>query len=295
MMPRTVEPAENAKARERRLHRRKQLLFPWIKLGEDNAGIILDISENGLAMQAVKSLADVELLSIRFQLSESQSWVETRGRIAWVNASKHTAGVEFVGLPGEARNKIRQWTPLTLHPRGPAEGPLLDDPIGSLNNVRPTRQPEGTSVLSKPERPARFDARRMRHTTTVLLLLSALFLVGSWFQRAETNQGTKVRAAAKAGDYSPSTNTLHATISPKTPSSEPRFVLQVAAMTHEESAQSLVESLLKRNLTAFVSRRESDRFYRVLVGPFSDADSTLRAKEQLKQLGFDSFRTQLSN
>src|ERR1700693_144650 len=100
-MPDTVQSAENPGTSERRLRPRKQLLFPWIQLGADNGGIILDISESGLAMQAVRSLADGELPAMRFQLSESQTWIETRGRIAWISASKNTAGVEFVGLPEE--------------------------------------------------------------------------------------------------------------------------------------------------------------------------------------------------
>jgi len=62
-------------------------------------------------------------------------------------------------------------------------------------------------------------------------------------------------------------------------------------MTHEENAAALAESLQQKNFAAFVSRHENDRFYRVLVGPFSDVDSTLKIKEQLKNQGFEAFRT----
>jgi hypothetical protein len=129
------QSAENPGTSERRLHPRKQLLFPWIQWGANNGGIILDISESGLAMRPVRSLADGESSAMRFQLSESETLIETRGRIAWISASKKTAGVEFVGLPEEARNKIREWIPLTLHPSGSAEEkPVID--------VLPTREPE---------------------------------------------------------------------------------------------------------------------------------------------------------
>jgi hypothetical protein len=43
------------------------------------AASFFDISESGLAMRAARSLADGELQAMRFQLSESQTWIETRG------------------------------------------------------------------------------------------------------------------------------------------------------------------------------------------------------------------------
>lgn len=62
-------------------------------------------------------------------------------------------------------------------------------------------------------------------------------------------------------------------------------------MTHEENAEAPAESLQQKNFPAFVYRREYDRFYRVFVGPFNDVDSTLRVTEQLKEQGFEAFRT----
>jgi hypothetical protein len=70
-MPDTVQSSKNPRTPERRLRPRKQLWFPCIQLGAANGGIILDISESGLAMRAARSVADDQLLAIRFQLSES--------------------------------------------------------------------------------------------------------------------------------------------------------------------------------------------------------------------------------
>src|SRR5271170_8179028 len=105
----TVQSAENPGASERRLHPRQQLWFPRIQLGDHNGGIVLNISERGLAMMVVRSLADDPLRQIRFQLSETSAWVETQGRIAWVSGSKTTAGVEFVDLPDEGHIRIMKW------------------------------------------------------------------------------------------------------------------------------------------------------------------------------------------
>jgi hypothetical protein len=372
-MPDTAQSAADPGTLERRLHPRKELLFPWIKLGIDNGGIILNISESGLAMQAVRSLAEGELPAMRFQLSESENWIETPGRIAWISASKHMAGVEFVGLPEEARNKIRQWIPLTLHPNGSAEANPPGEKSEPVKDVPPTREPESTIFVPEIAMTARIDEhqsqrsiaedptgvlsgtaetqdaetvspdirdksaqpaviRNARHETSpqlylsyqkatpsreisdrgrttgsrelgrpiglavaaTVMLVSAFFFLGYRFRRTgNSGQGTEVRtAAAKAADYSSNsfTNPTDPSANPKLPLDQPSFVLQVGAMTYEKNAIALAESLQQRNFPAFVSRHENDRFYRVVVGPFSDVDSTLRVKEELKKQGFEAFR-----
>ena len=341
-MPDTVRSSENPRTSERRLHPRKQLWFPYIHLGADNGGIILDISESGLAMQALRSLADSQLPAMRFQLSESRTWIETRGRIAWISASKKRVGVEFVGLPEEARNQIRQWVPWTLHPSRSAEEDPLGEQIEPAKNILPASEPETGILVPEPETTGHVDENQGRHSNAedpagvlpttaetqdaetvslqirdkssdrgrtagsrksrkrtgvflaTVLLLSAFFLLASRFHRnGNSSQGTEVRAAAKVAELSPdsSANPKTLSVDPSLPLDQPGFVLQVGAMTHEENADALAESLRQRNFTVIVSRSGTSRFYRLVVGPYSDVDSTLRVKEQLKKQGFDALRT----
>jgi septal ring-binding cell division protein DamX len=70
---------------------------------------VLNISEHGLAMRVVNGLADDEFTELRFQVCQSTDWVETRGRIAWVDDPRTTVGVEFVDLPSEGRNVLEKW------------------------------------------------------------------------------------------------------------------------------------------------------------------------------------------
>ncbi len=63
-------------------------------------------------------------------------------------------------------------------------------------------------------------------------------------------------------------------------------VLQVGAMTLEDNADALAQDLQQRNFPAFVFKRGTDGFYRVAVGPYSDARSTVRAKKELDRQGF---------
>ena len=59
------------------------------------------------------------------------------------------------------------------------------------------------------------------------------------------------------------------------------FVLQVAALSEQENANTLAESLRLKNFPVFVSKLSADRFYRVLVGPY-DERSLRQAKSTLK-------------
>ena len=108
-----------ARRTERRYSPRQRVLFACIQLDDDNGGLILDISERGLSLQAVAILAHHELGRMRFQLSPSQPWIDTQGRIVWIGASLKTAGVEFIGLADEARNQIKHWIALELQANEP--------------------------------------------------------------------------------------------------------------------------------------------------------------------------------
>jgi cell division septation protein DedD len=63
-------------------------------------------------------------------------------------------------------------------------------------------------------------------------------------------------------------------------------VLQVGAMKVEENADTMAQDLQKRNFPAFVFRHGGDQLYKVAVGPYSDADATVKVKENLEKQGF---------
>jgi c-di-GMP-binding flagellar brake protein YcgR len=95
---------------ERRRHKRI-LVSPqtFIKLGEHSAGIILNISEGGLALTSAEILTADHVAPMQFQLPESREWIETNGEVAWIVKSKTEAGIRFVNLPANTRKKIRKW------------------------------------------------------------------------------------------------------------------------------------------------------------------------------------------
>jgi sporulation related protein/PilZ domain-containing protein len=65
------------------------------------------------------------------------------------------------------------------------------------------------------------------------------------------------------------------------------FVLQVATMREERNALNLSHSLNQKDFPAFVVKDTHGPFYRVEVGPYSDADSARRDKSDLVRRGFE--------
>jgi cell division septation protein DedD len=72
----------------------------------------------------------------------------------------------------------------------------------------------------------------------------------------------------------------------------PAYVLQVAAMIHEENANALAALLRQENFPAFVVKPSTKRFYQVLVGPYNSADAATEVKNDLEKRGFKVIRTE---
>src|SRR5262250_2307008 len=95
---------------ESRAHRRTQVhSLAYIELSDENAGLILNISETGISVQAVQTLNSSYFPHMRFRLPGTEIPVEVAGKIVWQVKSKKEAGIEFVDPPGEVRTQIAQW------------------------------------------------------------------------------------------------------------------------------------------------------------------------------------------
>jgi len=64
------------------------------------------------------------------------------------------------------------------------------------------------------------------------------------------------------------------------------YTLQVAALTKEADALDLATQLQKKKFPAFVLSPQADKYYRVQVGPYSDAKAADAARKGLEGAGF---------
>jgi hypothetical protein len=100
------------------LRRRAQLRFPmrslaYVRLDQNNGGVIRDLTENGMALQAVMPLRPGDQLPLRFELFSPRVKVETLGHVAWAD-SNGQAGISFTNVPDRLRRQIRDWMLLQM-------------------------------------------------------------------------------------------------------------------------------------------------------------------------------------
>jgi TonB family protein len=110
MAPMSTQTGSSLDGRDRRICARQQVKsLAYLDIGSDNGGIVLNISESGVAVHAVSVLPAEPLVDLRLQLPRSSKRLETKGKVAWTSSTKKEAGVEFIELPEEVRLEIRDW------------------------------------------------------------------------------------------------------------------------------------------------------------------------------------------
>ncbi|HEY6905052.1 MAG TPA: SPOR domain-containing protein [Candidatus Acidoferrales bacterium] len=270
-----------------------------VRCGESQCRLLFDLSEEGVAIDDLGSEISAQVIPLVFDLPGGHGHIQARGEIAWTSDSEKRTGLRFVDLADASRQQLRQWISATVFDttdlalaEEPAQPPLfLTHQTDSADFLAP--QPIPNEGLG------RYGAS---HYLTWLVLgtlslFSGVALVRHYLGGTESSWRTKeIMAAGKLPEIPLAGPIASANPSPVTtpflpptlPLSVPGFVLQIAAMKHEGNADALAKTLQKRNFPAFVFKRGANPFYRVAVGAFSDLDSAVRVKEQLKAQGFEA-------
>src|SRR6266566_4517968 len=91
----------------RRLYPRQTLRsLAYVKLDQSNGGIIRDLTESGMAIQAVGRLQPGQELDLRFELIAPRVRVDARGRVAWADSGGQ-AGIQFLGITLRMQRALR--------------------------------------------------------------------------------------------------------------------------------------------------------------------------------------------
>ena len=95
---------------ERRAESRTRISPPiYVSLDDANGGLAFNMSEDGLALTAGRSISSDDRMALRIQIPDSEGWVEVSGQLAWSSESGKTAGITFIGLSEDSRQRIRDW------------------------------------------------------------------------------------------------------------------------------------------------------------------------------------------
>ncbi|HEX6805328.1 MAG TPA: PilZ domain-containing protein [Terriglobales bacterium] len=103
-----VVPEVQAVPRRRQYPRTTLRSLAYVKIDQGNGGIVRDLTESGIAIQAVAPLRAGQEVLLRFDLLSPRVRVEAHGTVCWAESGGQ-AGVQFSGLPPRTRNALRDW------------------------------------------------------------------------------------------------------------------------------------------------------------------------------------------
>lgn len=93
----------------RQIPRAKPYELVYVSLANQNRGIVIDASEDGLQFWADAPVEHEQgMLPMRFTFNPLDE-IETVGEIIWMDESKRTVGLRFNSLPEAERSDLRRW------------------------------------------------------------------------------------------------------------------------------------------------------------------------------------------
>ena len=130
---------------ERRLSiRQRPNDLAYLDIGTDNGGIVLDVSDEGMGLQAAVPIGSEKEIHLRIQLPNSSARIETAAKIIWLSPGNRQAGVHFENMSTEARIQILEWIRSQIVPQ--------DTPGNSTSKTTRASDSSQNPKLSRPNR-----------------------------------------------------------------------------------------------------------------------------------------------
>jgi hypothetical protein len=71
-------------------------------------GIVIDLTEQGMAVRSTESLVSNSLVDVWLSLPYSEHTIQCEGKVIWTDGMGR-AGVQFVQLPEATRRNLAEW------------------------------------------------------------------------------------------------------------------------------------------------------------------------------------------
>lgn len=120
------EDRRGAEHKQRQHFRHALASLAYVRLDHANGGIIRNISQAGVAIQAVGRLHAGQVVHLRFDLLRPKVRVEATGQVAWANEFGQ-AGIAFLNLPPRPERALKEW--------------LMTDLLAAASELAPSRAP----------------------------------------------------------------------------------------------------------------------------------------------------------
>ncbi|HSA93802.1 MAG TPA: PilZ domain-containing protein [Terriglobales bacterium] len=120
----------------------------YVNLDRSNGGIILNLNEHGMAVQAAAPVRAQAPVHVNFQLPGTRTFVDAAGEVCWTSASQ--AGIQFVELAEPERRRLKEALFDSLLTRCAAAHGVSTEP-----EPRVAGQADAASLATQPAEAAR--------------------------------------------------------------------------------------------------------------------------------------------
>ena len=303
---------------DRRLHPR---LIPdsalLVSVDRLRRAFLSDLSEGGMAFDGLVVEGGPSVVSVGFNLPDGGGPIDATAEVVWTCESRHRTGVRFLELAEECRQRLRGWLSARVVALESPHGARVWDSLGEVTGAarnwilqeigesgapEQSCQPaESASHASGSSGNLGFAERLASYRSAgvalgLVAVCSAFVTIGYYLPALSPAPKTvgHISAIESPPRFTPSGSITSVSESSGAvraidlPGKYEGFVLQVAAMAHQENAEALAKSLQQKNFPAFVFDRGGDGLYRVDVGPYPDAKYAHDVKSELTSAGFRS-------
>ena len=111
----TLRATGTVPAVERRAFPRRSVMdrrLVTVNLNNKDAGLMVDLSEGGMAVQALARIKPGATTMLQFELPDTATRIETSGTVAWVDPTSGRAGIRFQNLPEASLASLKEWMSL---------------------------------------------------------------------------------------------------------------------------------------------------------------------------------------
>jgi PilZ domain/Gram-negative bacterial TonB protein C-terminal len=89
-------------------------LLTYVSFGGSNGGMVLDVSETGMALATALPMPEAQTLNIAIPSDQPHQLIEVRGTIVWISNSKRRVGVRLLDPSPASRDFLRKWVGAVL-------------------------------------------------------------------------------------------------------------------------------------------------------------------------------------
>jgi putative methionine-R-sulfoxide reductase with GAF domain len=107
-----------------------------VNLDDRDAGLMVDIGESGLAVQALARIKQGATTALQFELPDTSTRIEATGTVAWVDIDTGRAGIHFESLADASAASLKEWLGVSA---ATSQSPAL---AGAAAAAAVTPQPE---------------------------------------------------------------------------------------------------------------------------------------------------------